>query len=506
MFKNALVSVSNKAGLVDFLKPLIQSGIRIVSTGGTASYLRQNGIELTDVSEQTGFPEVMGGRVKTLHPRIHMALLARESSEDLNVLKQAELKSFDLVIVNLYPFEAVVSRGGADEEMIENIDVGGPSMLRAAGKNFARMTVLCDPKDYSWILSKNASGQGLSLEDRRHLAAKVFSHCSSYDALISQKLGIGWGEEFSISGRSFMNLRYGENPEQSGAWYRFLGNEEGLHSALVIQGKPLSYNNILDLDAATKLVKSFQLPAAVVVKHNNPCGAAQASTMFQAVDLALKSDPMSAFGGIVSVNSLVDASAARRMNEIFLECVIATDFSPEALQVFSQKKNLRVLKWPHMLNVKTDHEIRSVNGGFLVQEGQELASDPSQWKFLEEAPPAHVLDDLIFAEKVCASLKSNAIALVRNGQVLGLGMGQVNRVEAVQHAIDRMKKYHPNLQQVVMASDAFFPFSDSVERVAKHGVKWVLHPGGSIKDEEVSAVAKKLGINMVITGIRHFRH
>ncbi len=503
MFKNALISVSDKTGLIDFIKPLVTKGMRVVSTGGTAQHLRDAGITVVDVSEQTRFPEVMGGRVKTLHPNVHMALLARQGEAgDAKLLEENGIEAFDLVVVNLYPFEATVAKGCSDEEMIENIDIGGPSMLRAASKNHESVAVVCDPNDYQLILSKGE----LTHQDRRKLAAKVFAHCSSYDALVAQELGAGWGVELSLAGHSVIDLRYGENPEQRAAWYRTLANTDGLHTAQIIQGKPLSYNNILDLDAATNLVKQFAEPAAVAVKHNNPCGVALAKNVYTAVDVAIKADPMSVFGGIIASNDKVDSETALRMNEIFLECVIAPDFSAEALSIFEKKKNLRILKWPAMMKAKKEFEVRSVIGGFLVQDVQSFGSATKEWKFLGETPSAEILSDLIFAEKVCASLKSNAIALIKNGQTVGLGMGQVNRVDAVQQAIDRMKTYHPETQDAILASDAFFPFPDSIEKAAKSGIKWILQPGGSMKDQEVFAMAKKLGVNMIVTGVRHFKH
>jgi phosphoribosylaminoimidazolecarboxamide formyltransferase/IMP cyclohydrolase len=503
MFKNALISVSDKTGLVEFIKPLAEQGLRIVSTGGTAQHLRAAGLKVFDVSEQTHFPEVMGGRVKTLHPNVHMCLLARQGvEEDQKILAEKGLMPFDLVICNLYPFEATVAKGCSDEEMIENIDIGGPSMLRAAAKNHERVAVVCDPQDYAWILEKSE----LELSDRRKLAAKVFAHVSSYDSLVAQELGAGWGKELSFAGSRVMDLRYGENPHQHAGWYRNLADSSGLHSSEVLQGKPLSYNNILDLDAAALLVREFQEPTAVAVKHNNPCGIGTAKSIEYAVELAVKADPLSVFGGIIALNKTVSGSAANLLSEIFLECIVAPAFSPEAVAILGKKKNLRLLQWPNMLQAKKRADIRSVTGGFLVQSVDEVRSDERDWKFLGARPSAQELSDLYMAEKVCASLKSNAIAIVKNGQSLGLGMGQVNRVEAVQHAISRVNQHHGTIAGTVLASDAFFPFPDSIEKAAAAGVKWILQPGGSMKDEEVFAVAKKLGVNMIVTGNRHFRH
>lgn len=505
MFRNALVSVSDKTGLVEFLKPLAAKGLRIVSTGGTLKFLREHHFQVVDVSEQTGFPEVMGGRVKTLHPKIHMALLSRPGIvQDQEILKSQGLEEFDLLICNLYPFAQSVEAGLQGDELIEKIDIGGPSMLRAAAKNFSRLAVLCDPKDYTWVAGK----QELTFADRQQLAARVFSHTSTYDALVAEKLGAGWGVEFSIAGSDTgVELRYGENPQQVAKWYRRMGDTKGLHAATVLQGKPLSYNNILDLDAATLLVRELKGPSAVAVKHNNPCGVASQASLYSAVDLAIKADPVSVFGGIIAVNRTVDLQAAERMTDIFLECIVAPDFSVEALAVLSKKKNLRLLRWPELMRTERDLEVRGVQGGFLVQKPDSLGSEPVGWQLLGQTPSEEVLADLVLAEKISASLKSNAIAIVHAGQSFGLGMGQVNRVDAVLQAIARMQQHHGSKpHNLVLASDAFFPFADSITIAAQAGVRWILQPGGSVKDEEVFMKARDLGVNMILTGRRHFRH
>lgn len=526
MFKNALVSVSDKTGLIEFLKPYARS-LRIVSTGGTAQYLKDHGFTVVDVSEQTGFPEVMGGRVKTLHPAIHMALLCRgDEPSDIQLLKEKGLSPFDLVICNLYPFEQAVLSKAQGLELIEKIDIGGPAMLRASAKNFSQVTVLCDPTDYAIIAAKKE----VTLDDRRKLASKVFAHVSSYDSLVASQLSDDWDVNFSRGGHKVMDLRYGENPHQQATWYRNLADNQGLHTAQIIQGKALSYNNILDLDAASQLVQMFSEPAAVAVKHNNPCGVAIDKDFTKAVDKALKSDPISVFGGIIAVNRIVDQAQAELLQNIFLECIVAPDYSAEALNIFAKKKNLRILKWQALGKSLENFEMKSVSGGFLLQSKDKISDGKKHWQTLisdskmqvndlavrlhesteqgnGSAIPEQIESDLMFAEKVCASLKSNAIALVKNGQTLGLGMGQVNRVDAVAHAIERMQKHFgDNQQQVVMASDAFFPFADSIEKAAQAGVNWVIQPGGSIKDEEVLAAAKKLKVNMVLTGERHFKH
>lgn len=504
VFKNALVSVSDKTGLVEFLKPYVANGLRVLSTGGTLKYLRDNGIPAVEVSEQTGFPEVMDGRVKTLHPRIHMALLARANHpEDLALLKKEGLEPFDLVVVNLYPFEAARSRKLPDHELIEYIDVGGPSMLRAAAKSHDRLAVICDPKDYEWVAAKSE----LTLHDRRRLAARVYAHTAQYDDLIAKSLAPDEEEKpVTLVGRLVSELRYGENPHQKGWWYRSPEHDYGLHQAKILHGKPLSFNNLLDLEAAAGAVAEFSSPAAVAVKHNNPCGVGTASSVGVAVQRAVHADPVSIFGGIIALNRAVDLVAAEEMAKIFLECIVAPEFEPAALERLKKKKDLRLLEWPEILYSASAQQIRSIAGGFLVQTTDRTSDWSSEWKIFGETPTERIKSDLMLAWKVCARLKSNAIALASDGCTVGLGMGQVNRVDAVEHAIERMKKHHPLAQNVVLASDAFFPFPDSIERAAAAGIRWVIQPGGSIRDEDVIAKACELGVNMIFTGIRHFRH
>lgn len=503
MFKNALVSVSDKTGLVEFLRPFVDRGLRVVSTGGTAKHLQENGISTVDVSEQTNFPEVMGGRVKTLHPRVHMALLSRDHEpSDAELLKKEGLSAFDLVICNLYPFEAALRDGKVGQALIEQIDIGGPSMLRAAAKNFNRITVLCDPSDYTLVSKETA----VPLALRQALAAKVFSHVSTYDSMVARQLHPEAGSEFSLGGYQVQELRYGENPQQKASWYRLAGVGSGLHQAKILQGKALSYNNLLDLDAAVSCVRQMQDPCAVAVKHNNPCGVAVGKQTAEAVERALKSDPVSVFGGIVAINREIDLKSAELLGNIFLECIVAPSFSEEAKAFFMKKKNLRVLEWPEMLGSGESVEIKTIAGGFLLQGKDQILPSQNNWQYFGEKPGPEVLKDMIFAEKVCASLKSNAIALVSEGQTVGLGMGQVNRIEAVEHAIHRMKTHFPGISKVVMASDAFFPFPDSIERACDAGIAWIVQPGGSLKDQEVISKAQELKVNMVLTGQRHFKH
>ncbi|MCX7977926.1 MAG: bifunctional phosphoribosylaminoimidazolecarboxamide formyltransferase/IMP cyclohydrolase, partial [Bdellovibrionaceae bacterium] len=472
------------------------------STGGTSRFLREQGIKVTDISDYTGFPEIMDGRVKTLHPHIHMGLLARpDQDEDCHALAQRGLEPFDLVVVNLYPFESSLIAGVSERELIEKIDVGGPSMLRAAAKNYQFVTVVTDPSDYRWIQEKKGK---TTLDERKKLAAKVFAHLSVYDSMIARALG-GTDSATSIGGYLVQKLRYGENPHQSASWLRLPGNTRGLHVAKVLQGKELSYNNLLDIDAAASLAVQFAEPAAVVVKHNNPCGVGINENSDRALELALKSDPVSVFGGIVACNREITAAQAQMLAGIFLECVVAPSFADEARTILSVKKSLRLLAWPEM-SLNLDPEVRSINGGFLLQERDSVFANPESWKYIGENPSAEIVRDLVYAERIVASLKSNAIAIVASGQALGLGMGQVNRVEAVEHAVKRFQQHHRLEKSPVLASDAFFPFRDSVEVAARAGVKWILQPGGSLRDEEVIATAKELGVNMVLTGVRHFRH
>lgn len=457
-------------------------------------------MEVTDVSDLTGFPEVMGGRVKTLHPRVYMSVLQRSTNdEDQKLLKKEKLEPFDLVIVNLYPFEKTLSPSATLEEMIEVIDIGGPSLLRASAKNFTSVTVVCDPSDYSRL------SEFPDEKTRRELAAKAFFHVSSYDAMIGAYLNPNPEREFSIGGEVVQTLRYGENPHQKALWYRQKGLRDGWHQAKILQGKELSFNNLLDLEAARRTILNLDRPAACAVKHNNPCGVAIDDKMSQALSRCLKADPTSVFGGIIAVNREVTSVEANLLNEIFLECVVAPKFHPDALQVFAKKKNLRLLEWPSMFTSSMKYELRLVEGGFLWQEVDVVSNWTDEWQCLNEKPTESIRRDLELAWRVCAQLKSNAIAIVEHGMTLGLGMGQVNRVDAVEHAIGRMRQFH-KAGQPVLASDAFFPFPDSIEKIAQAGIRWVIQPGGSMKDPEVFKRALDLGVNLILTGQRHFRH
>lgn len=501
MYKRALVSVSDKTGLFEFLKPLVDQGLQLVSTGGTAQFLRDHKLPVIDVSEVTQFPEVMDGRVKTLHPKIHMGLLARGGNQDdQEVLNKFETQMFDLVVVNLYPFEESLKKNLSQPEMIEKIDIGGPSMLRSAAKSFERITVVCDPKDYPRVLA---------VTDRtalnKQLAAKVFQHCSYYDSLISQYLNPDARDSFSIAGKLEKELRYGENPHQKAFWYKMGGALDGFQDFQIIQGKELSYNNLLDLDAALTLSLEISEVNAVAVKHNNPCGVAYGTNADDVIQRLVKTDPVSIFGGIVATNSIVSLKMAEDLSKIFLECIIAPGYTKEALTLFSKKKNLRILQYPPQTK-KNPFVVKTIMGGFLVQDQDSFPSPSGQWQIFGKTIPESIKDDIIFGEKVCGYLKSNSIALIDNKMTIGLGMGQVNRVDAVEQSLGRALKHHQITERTVLISDAFFPFTDSIELIAKHKIKWVFQPGGSVKDEDVIKKCQELDVNLIFSGKRHFRH
>ncbi len=510
-FNNALVSVSDKTGLVEFLKPFVEKGLRIVSTGGTARFLRENHFQVIDVSEQTGFPELMDGRVKTLHPHIHMALLARSNVlEDQKILDDYNIEPFDLVIGNLYPFSEKLELGLSEIEQVEFIDVGGPSFLRASAKNFHRITVLCDPSDYAWVSEKKE----ITNDDRKQLAAKAFYHLSVYDFSVARYLydhseqTFDFFQETSVAGKLVSHLRYGENPHQKAFWYKTLSCHHGLHKAEIIQGKELSYNNLMDIDAAARALRIFDESCVVSVKHTNPCGIGVGSSLEEALTKSLNADPLSVFGGVLALNRVVDSREAFLLKSVFLECVIAPDFTNSALIELDKKKNLRVLRWPDLLKKQQfDLEMKMISGGFLLQSSDYIENWNDSWTVIgDQLLTEEIKNELIFAWKVCSQLKSNAIALTKSGQSIGLGMGQVSRVDAVKHAFDRANEHHKGVRDLVLASDAFFPFPDSIKIAASNGVKWVIQPGGSKNDDKVIEEVKKNNMGMVLTGKRHFRH
>jgi phosphoribosylaminoimidazolecarboxamide formyltransferase / IMP cyclohydrolase len=500
MKRNILISVFNKKNLEILAEIFNNKNDVIISTGGTAKTLRKLGLEVKDVGELTGFPEVMDGRVKTLYPKIHMGLLARKDhEEDLITLKKFDAEFFDIVIGNLYDFEAGIKQNNSEDQQIELIDIGGPSFLRSAAKSYQRITVICDPEDYT-LLKKP-----ISLEQKKLLAAKVFRHTSYYDSQIAEWLTPDILEEHSFGAKKIDELRYGENPQQKAIWLR--NSDSGMHNAEILQGKALSYNNILDLDAAVQAVLEFTEPAVVCVKHTNPCGVSLGSSLYEAAEKSVKADPVSIFGGIIACNQVVSEKEAQLFSGIFLECIIAPGFTKEAEAIFAKKKNVRLLSWPKMLDFKSKKMLlRSVAGGYLAQAPDKINLDTSTWKIFGEKPSDEVMKNLVFAWKVCAHLKSNAIAVVSDLTTVGLGMGQVNRVDAVEQAFKRKESFHPGAKNLVVASDAFFPFADSIELIHSCGAKWIIQPGGSIKDEEVISKAKQLGVTILMTGERHFKH
>ena len=520
--ERALLSVSDKKGIVEFARRLAALKIELLSTGGTAKLLREAGIAVKDVSEFTDWPEMLGGRVKTLHPKVHGGLLYRRNHpEDEKQAKEHGISPIDLVVVNLYPFEATVSKAYfTAEELIENIDIGGPTMLRSAAKNFESVTVVADPDDYERVAKELEADRATSLALRLELARKVFATTSRYDGLIATELErlterngrlevaprLKLPERVYLSLRRKQELRYGENPHQAAALYVPAGQAlEGLAAAKQLQGKELSYNNYVDLEAARSLVAEFERPAAVIIKHNNPCGAAKQPTLVEAYIKAFACDPVSAFGGVLAFNHIVDAVTAEEVSKLFVECIVAPGFADRAQEIFAAKKNLRLLQLPHgSLNHDTELQLKRILGGVLVQQpdlgtlqGQELRVVTKR-----EPTPAE-LSDLRFAWKICKHVKSNAIVFAKDGATMAIGAGQMSRVDSVKIAVLKAQK---SLQGTAVASDAFFPFPDGVEEAAKAGATCVIQPGGSVKDPEVIATADRLGMAMVFTGMRHFLH
>jgi phosphoribosylaminoimidazolecarboxamide formyltransferase/IMP cyclohydrolase len=513
--ERALVSVSNKAGLVDFAKGLSAAGLEILSTGGTAKTLAAAGVPVREVSDFTGAPEVLDGRVKTLHPRVHGGILGRPTEKHRAEMQKAGFVPIDLVVVNLYPFRETVARGAPFDEVIENIDIGGPAMIRSAAKNHERVAVIVDPIDYARVLEEIQATGEVSAATRYDLARKAFAHTAAYDGAIASHLGrlaspeaplADFPQSLHLSASLARALRYGENPHQKAAFYALEGVPgPSLAKAEVLQGKELSYNNLLDLDAAMRLCAEFALPAAAIIKHSNPCGAAVAEAgVAEAYRRARETDPVSAFGGIVAVNRSVDGELAREMSETFLECVIAPAYEAAALQLLSTKKNLRLLAYDFPGDAAGAVEYRSVTGGLLVQSrDKETASAAAAKVVSKRVPTPSELADLDFAWRVCKHVKSNAIVFAAGGRTLGVGAGQMSRVDSTRIAISKARA---SLKGCVMASDAFFPFRDSLDEAAKAGAVAVIQPGGSVRDEESVAAADEHGMAMVVTGERHFRH
>ncbi|MCD4779877.1 MAG: bifunctional phosphoribosylaminoimidazolecarboxamide formyltransferase/IMP cyclohydrolase [Candidatus Omnitrophica bacterium] len=514
--KRALISVSDKGGLVPFAQGLARLGIEIISTGGTSRILQEAGIEVKEVSDFTGFPEMLDGRVKTLHPKIHAGLLAiRSNEEHMQQLKKHRMKLIDMVVVNLYPFESVIQKKRvAFEAAIENIDIGGPTMLRAAAKNFNSVAVVCNPGRYDDILTELENKSGL-LSDTVlfSLAVETFKHTASYDNVIAEYLGQcqsmddfgSMPANVSWSFAKIQDLRYGENPHQSGAFYSVAGQKKGLASLRQLHGKELSFNNILDLHATVACVREFENPAAVIIKHNNATGVAEDKFLTTAFQNALKCDPVSAFGGIIGLNRSVDEKTAQLIVKSgFMECVIAPSFQKAALKVLTRKKNLRLLTLDFRKINKNGYDFKQVFGGLLLQDRDERALTTNELKFVTKKKPTRTqLDAIMFGWKVVKHIRSNAIILVKGQKTVGIGCGQTSRVESVRIAIH---KAGAQAQNATLISDAFIPKTDNVDLAAQAGIKLIVQTGGSIADKEVIAAADKAGVAIVMTGVRHFKH
>lgn len=509
--RRALISVSDKTGIVKFANELVELGFEIVSTGGTAKALKEGGVPVIGISEVTGFPEILEGRVKTLHPNIHAGILAKDTPEHMAVLAEHGIKPIELVVVNLYPFQETVAKKDVTiEDAIENIDIGGPSMVRAAAKNYTRTAIVVSPKHYDEVIAEIKNEGKISLATREKLALEAFQHTAQYDAAIAQHLAKVWGadkfaEEMAFGGKKIQSLRYGENPHQKAAFYAMGKPHSGtVANAKQLNGKELSYNNIVDVDAAWQLVSEFtEKPAAVIVKHTNPCGVALGESLLEAYDRALAADPVSAYGGIIALNREVDKETAEHITQTFMEAVIAPLFSDEAVEVLKTKKNLRIL----LVGEHTDEPelwIEKISGGFLLQEEDTHRLNKDEVKVVtKKTPSAAELDEMLFAWNIVKHVKSNAIVVTNDQQTLGVGAGQMNRVGSAKIALEEAGE---RAKGAVLASDAFFPFSDSIETAHEAGITAIIQPGGSIRDQEVIDACDKYGISMIFTGIRHFKH
>jgi phosphoribosylaminoimidazolecarboxamide formyltransferase/IMP cyclohydrolase len=517
--QRAILSVTDKTGLVEFARRLADQHVELISTGGTAKLLRDSGIAVKDISELTGFPEMLDGRVKTLHPKVHGGILhVRKNEKHVAAVKQHEIQPIDMVVVNLYPFEETAAKPGVKfEDVIENIDIGGPSMVRSAAKNFQDVAVVTSPDDYQTIAKEmESSGGTLSLQTKWRLAQKAFATTAAYDSAIASTLeGIeaaGDVEKFELADSNdfpqtlrltfhkAFDLRYGENPHQKAALYSD-GSGKGIANGRPLQGKELSYNNIVDLQAAWDLAQEFNEPVCAIIKHTNPCGTAAGLTLTEAYKRALECDPVSAFGGVIGVNRPIDRDTAKEMAKLFVEAIAAERFDPEAREIFAAKKNLRLVE---VVPLEQKWVLKNVSGGVLLQDNDMRPLTEADLKVVSERnPTGQEMRDLLFAWKVCKHVKSNAILYARNGQTTGVGAGQMSRVDSAR--IGAMKSVL-GTRGSVAASDAFFPFPDGVEEIAKAGATAIIQPGGSVRDQEVIDAANRLGLAMVLTGVRHFRH
>lgn len=518
MARLALLSASDKTGLIDLARSLVEEfGFDLISSGGTAQALKNAGLPVTKVADYTGSPEILGGRVKTLHPRIHGGILARRDiPQDLEDLATNQIRPIDLVVVNLYPFEETIAKPDVTlAEAVEQIDIGGPAMLRASAKNFAHLTVLCNPAQYSAYLQELRSHQGeISFEFRQKCAIEAFTHTATYDTAIASYLThqspagetdqSPLPQQFLLSGKQLQSLRYGENPHQAAAWYQTGKEPSGWTTGQILQGKELSYNNLVDLEAARRIIAEFtETPAAAILKHTNPCGAALGNTLAEAYQKAFDADSVSAFGGIVALNRAIDPATAKALTQTFLECVVAPGCEPEAQEILKTKSKVRVLVLPDLMQGPAQ-TIKVIAGGFLIQDADDTPEQTHQWQVVtEKQPTPEQLDELLFAWKLVKHVKSNAIVVTRNRATLGIGAGQMNRVGSVKIALEQAAE---QAKDAVLASDGFFPFDDSVREAAKAGVVAIVQPGGSLRDQDSINAANELGLAMVLTGIRHFLH
>lgn len=515
MIKRALLSVSDKTGIVELARRLHALGVELLSTGGTMKALQDAGIPVTGVSDVTGFPECLDGRVKTLHPAIHAGLLAmRSNPEHMRQIAELGIQPIDLVVINLYPFRQTIARPGVTfEEAIENIDIGGPTMLRAAAKNWQDVAVVVEPADYDAVLGELEQAGEVSRETKLRLCYKVFEHTAQYDCLIQQYLRAQlpgdnrFPDKLTVTFEKVQGMRYGENPHQGAAFYRDLGDVAGtLPAARQLHGKELSYNNINDTNGALELLREFDTTAVVAVKHGNPCGVGVADDVAEAYRLAYEADPVSVFGGIVVTNATVDAATAEQMARIFLEIVVAPAYTDAALEILTRKKNLRVLQLDttHRAYPAGERVLRKVAGGLLVQDIDDALLPEGELKVVtDRAPTEKQMQDLLLAWKIVKHTKSNGIAIARDNQSLGIGPGQVNRIWSTQMAIERSGE---KVRGAALASDAFFPFDDCVKAAAQAGIACIIQPGGSVRDEDSIRACNEAGIAMVFTGMRHFKH
>lgn len=513
----ALISVSDKTGIVDFAKELERIGVEIISTGGTYKKLKEEGVQAIEISDLTGFPECLDGRVKTLHPKVHAGILAiRNNSSHMEQLKALQIDTIDFVIVNLYPFkQTILKENVTRQEAIENIDIGGPTMLRSAAKNYQDVTVITDPKDYEKVLEELKTNHEVSLDTKFYLMQKVFEHTANYDAMIckyikEERNDEGFPQELTLTYEKVQDMRYGENPHQKAALYKEIGRCEGsLTTAEQLNGKELSFNNINDTNGALELLKEFEEPTVVACKHGNPCGVGSGSDIYEAWRKAFEADKVSIFGGIVVLNQEINEKIAQEMKEIFLEVIVAPSYEPKALEILKTKKNLRILQLSDISKKqpKEAYDIKKINGGMIIQTiDSETLNDYEV--VTDRKPTQEELEDLLFTWKIVKYVKSNGIALGKNKQSIGIGPGQVNRIwatkQSVEHAEELIKKGITN--GAVLASDAFFPFSDCVEEAHKAGITAIIQPGGSIRDQESIDKCNEYGISMIFTGMRHFRH